>query len=115
MNPILPAFLFLAAAAPGVAAEPPRPAELPRFDGLFVDWRSASRESVEAESRAAELAPRDSQARADTLPGSQALGRRVGEIVALGDCVEGERVARAAGDFALVAAVRAHCTDIDRR
>jgi hypothetical protein len=34
--------------------------------------------------------------------------------VALGDCGEGERVARAAGDFALVAAVRAHCADADR-
>jgi hypothetical protein len=29
--------------------------------------------------------------------------------VRAGDCEEGERVARAAGDFPLVEAVRAHC------
>lgn len=45
-----------------------------------------------------------------TAPGSVALGERVGDIVALGDCAEGERVARTAGDFALVAAVRDYCT-----
>ena len=45
----------------------------------------------------------------------RALGERVGEIVGLGDCAEGERVARAAGDFALVEAVRAHCAAADAR
>jgi hypothetical protein len=38
-----------------------------------------------------------------------ALGRRVGEVVRAGDCAEGERIAREAGDFALVNAVRDHC------
>ena len=41
--------------------------------------------------------------------GSPELGQRVGEIVRAGDCEEGERVARAAGDFPLVEAVRTHC------
>ena len=38
-----------------------------------------------------------------------ALGRRVGEIVRAGDCTGGERMAREAGDLALVRAVQEHC------
>lgn len=40
---------------------------------------------------------------------ARALGERVGEIVRLGDCEAGERLAREAGDFALVDAVRSYC------
>ncbi len=49
--------------------------------------------------------PLDSRAQAEAV----ALGERVGEVVRAGDCAEGERIARVAGDFALVRAVRAHC------
>lgn len=108
MRAALPCLVLFTAACPALAAEP-APAPQPRFEGLFVDWRDASRESVEAERRAAALAPTGAAAVPGTVPGSAALGQRVGEIVALGDCAEGERVARAAGDFALVAAVRDHC------
>lgn len=113
MKSMLPAVLLLLFAAEPAAAgstipEPPRA----RFQGLFVDWNAASRQSIEAEREASQ---RPSQASAPTassasVPGSIALGERVGEIVATGDCAEGERIARAAGDFALVSAVREHCT-----
>lgn len=42
-------------------------------------------------------------------PNGDALGQRVGELVRTGDCTAGERMAREAGDFALLAAVRAYC------
>lgn len=96
----MPASLLLALLA---AAQPPPAEPGQRFEGLFTDWGSASRASVAAERRAA--------ATGLYAPGSPELGRRVGEIVSLGDCSEGERVARAAGDFALVAAVRTYCED----
>jgi hypothetical protein len=100
-------------AAPAAAAAQPAAEGRPRFDGLFVNWSAASRESIEAERKAAaQPAPAPVSAAAAVAlatPGSQALGERVGEIVAMGDCAEGERVARTAGDFALVAAVREHC------
>ena len=96
-------------AAPAAAAPdtPPAPARA-RFQGLFVDWSTASRQSIEAEREASQRPP--AGAPTGEGAGSVSLGERVGEIVALGDCAEGERIARAAGDFALVAAVRAHCT-----
>lgn len=112
MKSMLPTVLLLLSAQPAVAAstipEPPRA----RFQGLFVDWSAASRQSIEAEREAIR---RPSQGATPTAspagaPGSIALGERVGEIVATGDCAEGERIARAAGDFALVSAVREHCT-----
>jgi hypothetical protein len=87
----------------------------PRFQGVFTDWRVANHESVEAERQGLARPPIAAggavPAGALAAPGSRALGERVGEIVALGDCSEGERVARAAGDFALLAAVRNHCQD----
>lgn len=81
------------------------------FDSLWTGWSGVSRDSIRAESEAARSAqqapsaegPRSYQA------GSVALGERVGEVVRLGDCEEGERIAREAGDFPLVAAVRQHC------
>lgn len=101
------------AATPALAAEPPADARA-RFGGLFVDWNAASRQSIEAERQEAsrtvpDPAPVSTASAAIAVPGSRALGERVGDIVALGDCAEGERVARAAGDFALVAAVRDYC------
>jgi len=89
----------------GAEATPPEPRS--RFEGMFTDWQGANRASAEAEREAQAQAPAAQPAAYG--PGSPALGQRVGEIVALGDCSEGERVARAAGDFALVAAVRQHC------
>jgi hypothetical protein len=114
MKAMLPALvlILLAAEPAGAGAIVPEPPPRASFEGLFTDWNAASRQSIEAEREAARrpaphAAPADAPAGA---PGSIALGERVGEIVALGDCAEGERIARAAGDFALVAAVREHCT-----
>lgn len=106
-----------AAAQTGAPAPetPPNP-----FRELFTRWDGANRESMEVEAGAAEpaaasgpgsnaipayspLAPPRSEAEA------VALGRRVGEVVRTGNCAQGERIARDAGDFALVRAVRAHC------
>ncbi|HEX8644573.1 MAG TPA: hypothetical protein VF702_11745 [Allosphingosinicella sp.] len=100
---------LLAAPAAAAADNVPAPAQA-RFQGLFVDWSAASRQSIEAEREALQ---RPAAAPTENGAGSVALGERVGEIVALGDCAEGERIARAAGDFALVAAVRRHCTAAD--
>ena len=80
------------------------------FESLWTGWRGVNRESIRAEAEAA----RSSAAPAAPAParyqaGSVALGERVGEVVRLGDCEEGERLARLAGDFPLVEAVRAHC------
>ena len=75
------------------------------YSGLWTHWPAANSEALRAE--AARQAP---AAPAGPLrAGSPELGARVGEIVRTGDCEEGERVARAAGDFPLVEAVRAHC------
>lgn len=115
MPRIVAVLLACALAAPAAAAEPAADPGRARFQNLFVDWSVANRESIEAErlgARRPAVAPAASDA---GVAGSQALGERVGEIVALGDCAEGERIARAAGDFALVAAVRGHCTAADPR
>jgi hypothetical protein len=120
------AFFAVVAAAPAAASQPllaqpavsqaATPADArARFQGLFVDWGAASRQSIAAEREAAARpayspdAAAAASSAAMAAPGSVALGERVGDIVALGDCAEGERVARTAGDFALVAAVRDYC------
>ena len=98
-------FLFVLAASlaqPVAAAPPPEPS---RFGDLFTDWRAASNEALEQE-RARESA---ANAPARTVAEARALGDRVGRIVAEGACEEGERIARQAGDFALVRAVQDHC------
>lgn len=104
--------LLSPAVAAAQAAPAPEPTAAPGsgFESLWTGWSNASRESVQAEAQAARTAqsgaaepPRRYQA------GSVALGERVGEVVRLGDCAEGERLAREAGDFPLVDAVRAHC------
>jgi hypothetical protein len=111
---MLPGLVLLAlAAAPAAAANTPPVPERARFQGLFVDWSNANRQSIETERLAAQRPGPPAQPDAGAGAGSVALGERVGDVVALGDCAEGERIARAAGDFALVAAVRAHCTAAD--
>lgn len=85
---------------------PPPPA---RFGAVVTDWRAANGEALARE--------RDGSAPASgTRFGRQAraLGDRVGEVVAAGDCEGGERMAREAGDFALMRAVRTHCRSATR-
>ena len=98
-------FLLLLAAGLGQPPAAPPSAEPSRFGALFTDWRAASEEALEQERdrNAAVNAP------ARTVAQAEALGDRVGRIVAEGACEEGERIAREAGDFALVRAVQDHC------
>ena len=100
---MIAANLFLLALAS--AAPTPAPAADPGFTGLWTRWPTANSEALRAE--VARQAP--TAAPGQLRAGSPELGARVGEIVRTGDCEEGERVARAAGDFPLVEAVRAHC------
>jgi hypothetical protein len=121
---ILLAFcVSLAPLAPSTAAGQAAPAAQPPpsnpFQGLWTGWSGASRDSLEAETRTQVEAGRDAPAGTSTPAGSplfsrsreeaEALGARVGEIVRGGDCAGGERIAREAGDFALVQAVRDYC------
>ena len=105
----------LALLAPAVAFASDAPASPPSgFGRLWTGWGSINREAMTSENEAAERVRRDlataDAARLEALRNQgRELGERVGEIVRLGDCEEGERVARAAGDFALVEAVRDHC------
>jgi hypothetical protein len=90
----------LASAAPAQAAAPD-----PGFSGLWTRWSGVNSEALRAETtRAAPAAPAG-----PLRAGSPELGQRVGEIVRAGDCAGGERLAREAGDFPLVEAVRSHC------
>ena len=105
----------LALLAPATAGASDAPASPPaQFGRLWTGWSSISREAMTVESEAAQrvrddLATADAARLAELRNQGRDLGERVGEIVRQGDCDEGERVARAAGDFALVEAVRAHC------
>jgi hypothetical protein len=100
--------------APAAAQPPSNP-----FQGLWTGWSGASRDSLEAETRTQDQPGRDAPATTSIPAGSplfsrsreeaEALGARVGEIVRGGDCAGGERIAREAGDFALVQAVRDYC------
>jgi hypothetical protein len=97
-----------------LASAPAQAADDAGFRSLWTGWNAVSRESTERE-RAAVEQVREDLARADArrlaalgIQGRD-LGEQVGEIVRLGDCEGGERVAREAGDFALVEAVRSHC------
>ena len=101
-RPTMIATLFLALAA---AAPPQSPPPDQAYSGLWTRWSTVNGDSLRAEvARQAPAAPAGA-----LRAGSPELGTRVGEIVRAGDCEEGERVARAAGDFPLVEAVRAHC------
>ena len=87
------------------------------FEGLWTGWGDVNREALQREQAEEERVRRDlATADARRLQAlrehGRPLGERVGEIVREGNCEEGERVARDAGDFALVEAVRAHCRAI---
>ena len=115
--------LSLFAAAPaagqGNAPAPATRAEAPAnpWQQLFTRWDGVNREAIDAETGPAQQAPEREgnaiPAWSPLQPRSQAeamaLGERVGQVVRAGDCAEGERIAREAGDFALVRAVQAHC------
>lgn len=120
---ILP-MLALAAAAPALAQGEPAPTAGPSagFGRMWTPWTGVTRESSEAEAAAARRGRIEAQAEAPAaIPANAtqaiarhpaqgaALGERVGEVVRTGDCEAGERMAREAGDFALVQAVRDHC------
>ena len=92
------AFAMLPAAA--VAQAPASGAADAR--GLWLDWRSVNGANLAAEARRQSDAPR-------TAAEARSLGDRVGQLVAAGDCEGGERMAREAGDFPLVDAVRDYC------
>jgi len=99
-----------AAPLPHLPAAPLPPVEAPaqasRFGSLFVDWRATGESALRSEeTRARGVIP------GEPVPERQAraLGEQVGEMVALGDCDGGERLAREAGDLALVGAVQDHC------
>lgn len=97
------------ALAQAVPAPPAPPSS--NFAGLFTSWSGTSRESLRSES--ARQQPSGAVPASSPLQRSHgeaaALGERVGDVVRRGDCQEGERMAREAGDFALVRAVRDHC------
>jgi hypothetical protein len=123
LSALLAVCLFAAVSAPGVgqqvALAPAAEAPANPYRDLFTRWDGANRESLEAEAVAIEPAPA-AETRGDAIPAyspligrsedeAVALGRRVGEVVRAGDCARGERIAREAGDIALVRAVREHC------
>ena len=108
---LLLAPLLLAAAPPAEVSPPAEEDGRARFHGLFLNWNTINRQSIDAERQRAQPQGEAAATPAGTgAAGTRALGERVGEVVATGDCSEGERLARAAGDFALVAAVRDYCT-----
>ena len=107
-----PALLVLASAllaTPAVAADGDS-----GFGSMWTGWSHVAREASSREREAAErvradLARADARRLAELRNHGRELGERVGEVVRLGDCEGGERMAREAGDFALVEAVRAYC------
>ena len=107
--------LWLALIAPGAAFAQAAPASPTNdFRSMWTGWGTANAASIAIERRSVErvredLATGDAERQRQLRSQGRALGERVGEIVRLGDCEEGERVAREAGDFALVEAVRDHC------
>lgn len=118
----LAAGLLAAAPAVGQGPAPQQPPANP-YQELFTRWAGANRESIRAETGAgAETVRAGVPDAGNSIPASSplqpspraydeavALGERVGAVVRAGDCAQGERIAREAGDFALVRAVRAHC------
>lgn len=95
-----------------LAAQPPAPRG--QFDSMWTSWNSANRQAMRSENEAVrqvqrDVATADAERQAQLRDQGRALGERVGEIVRAGDCEDGERVAREAGDFALVEAVRDYC------
>jgi len=117
------AFVLVALLAPAIAFAQTGPAQTgpatsadPDFETLWTGWNGANSASMRTESEALQRLRRElataEAGRLRQLRGEgQALGTRVGEIVSEGDCEDGERIARAAGDFALVEAVRNYCRE----
>ncbi len=109
--------LLAAAPAAGQSGAPAPEAPANPYREMFTRWDGANQDSMAAEAGTAQPAaePEDraipaysplvSRPQAEAV----ALGERVGAVVRAGDCAEGERIAREAGDFALVRAVREHC------
>ncbi len=89
------AILLLALLAPcsAVAASPAA------VKGQWIDWNELSRRAAAAQA----------QAPAQSEDQARALGDRVGQMVAAGDCRGGEKMALAAGDTKLALAVRNYC------
>ena len=118
MTALRSAFLLIALLVPASAfaqTSPATPAD-PNFGTLWTGWNGASSASMRTESEAMqrvrdELATAEAARRRQLRSQGQALGTRVGVIVSEGDCEDGERIARAAGDFALVEAVRNYCRE----
>lgn len=107
---ILTLLCGLALAAPAFGQSAPQPASRSEFAGMFTSWSGVNRESLRVENQPAPTAtPASSQDGIRQNQAAVSLGERVGEVVRQGDCQEGERMARAAGDFALVQAVRDYC------
>ncbi len=120
MKALISGSVFLALVAPALAhAQEVRASTASsNFSRLWTGWGSVNRQAMSTETAAVgrvrqDVASADAERLAQLRDRGRALGERVGEIVRLGDCAEGERVARAAGDFALVEAVRAHCAAAD--
>ena len=106
--------LLCAALAPAPALAQRPPGDQAGFETLWTGWSGVNREAMAVESEAMrrmreDLAAADAERLRQLRGQGRELGERVGEIVRGGDCSEGERVAREAGDFALVEAVRRHC------
>ena len=109
--------LLAAALAPAAAQAQQAPAPS-GFSSLFTSWSGTSRDALRAETetrrapaQAAEsgAVPAGSPLQVRSHNEAVALGERVAEVVRRGDCAEGERLAREAGDFPLLRAVRDHC------
>ena len=112
---LLPLSLALLAPTAALAQQAaPAPSAAPDFSGLFTAWSGTSRESLRAETEQRRAPPAGAVPAGSPLVArgheeAVALGERVAEFVRRGDCAQGERIAREAGDFPLVRAVRDHC------
>ena len=120
VSKVLIACIALAAPSAAFAQASPAVSAPTDFQRLWTGWTSVNRDAMTTETDAMQRLRRDiATADAEHLRqlGNQgrALGERVGEIVRTGECEDGERVARQAGDFALVEAVRGHCRSTDAR
>ena len=115
MKTTIAVFACLALASPALAQSiaPPQSPSPSGFSSLFTSWSDTARESLRAETEAARPPAAGAIPASTGLQRGQAdavaLGERVADFVRRGDCEEGERIAREAGDFALVRAVRGHC------
>ena len=95
------ALILLASLLVPTAAIAAVPASAPASANLWIDWNELSRRAAAAQVQPSAPAVSETDARA--------LGDRVGQMVAAGDCRGGEKIAMAAGDSKLVEAVRAYC------